>query len=732
MKTTYQKATSIEFPVQGEKNTARYVSDLMVREEALENGMLRGLYWSSSGQVSRWIPQYDHSLHAPSTAFELEIDGHDLSGHWNWESAFERDGKRGTREAVIELKHQVRPVTIKVVTRLDGTQVMARYLEITNTGSTTATLGHVSPMSGLIWNTAIEMGRLKGEMVRSHAEAENAGGLDRTRFSVGYLDANHQGSEGDLLWRPLCSQIFKVEHSRGHAYAPPYWILRNEVTGELAFMALAWSGNYSVEFSNHENLTNGKYDLMKYEYPCLSFRAGPYGRAPMRTIAPGETVVTPELHVGLFHGTLDTAVASWYDHVRRSVIPERPAGKGPFVAAGRVVEEPGKWILDEIDIAAEMGVEGFMVDAGWYGREFASWWDLRGDWFEGDWLPGGLAGIRKHIKDKGLFFGLWHEAEAITKKSEVAKAHPEWMARIQDGSQVENLNLADPAAAKFLDKTVDRLVSEYALDYYKLDHNTLHSDRGENLAAGGHEYEAWRHNEVLYAVYDRILERYPDVLLENCAAGGGRNDLGMMSHFHYACESDFSFFPHSIRAINTMTLFLPPEALCYYHNHIGFAHMTCDADTHLRVTLFCMPIFVGFGAHDAERGSEFFQLTKRYIALYKEYCKPVLGDSPIVYHHTPDIGLFRPADWCVLEYGLLDKSQGYAGIFKVGNACQNTGGVEYRFKPKGLSLAADYDVQFDNRRESVRLSGSVIALQGIPVRLEGAMTSELLIFTKCI
>lgn len=222
-------------------------------------------------------------------------------------------------------------------------------------------------------------------MVRSHAEVENAGGLDRTRFSVGYLDANHQG-EGDLLWRPLSSQVFKVEHSRGHAYAPPYWILRNEVTGELAFMALAWSGNYSVEFSNHENVTNGKYDLMKYEYPCLSFRAGPYGRAPMRTIAPGETVATPELHVGLFHATLDTAVASWYDHVRRSVIPERPAGKGPFVAAGRVVEEPGKWILDEIDIAAEMGVEGFMVDAGWYGSQFATWWELRGDWHEGDWL----------------------------------------------------------------------------------------------------------------------------------------------------------------------------------------------------------------------------------------------------------------------------------------------------------------------------------------------------------
>lgn len=712
------------------QRTARYVSDMMVREEALVDGMLRGLYWSSSGQVSRWVPDYDHEKHAPSTAFELEIDGHDLSAHWNWLEAFEREGKSGTREAVVHLRHQVRPVDLNVVTRLDGTQIMTRYLEITNTGAVRQALGKISPLSGLIWNTAIDIGMVKGDIVRSHAASEQPDGLDKTRFSLGYLDANHQGSEGDLLWKPLASQTFKVERSRGHAYAPPYWILRNEVTGELAFVALAWSGSYSAEFSCHEDLNRGKYNLLKYDYPCLSFSAGPYGRAPMRLIDPGETVRSPEVHFGLFHGSLDAAVGSWHAHLRRSVIPARPAGKEPFVAAGRVVEEPGDWIIKEIDIAAEMGVEGFMVDAGWYGSEFASWWDHRGDWQEGSWLPGGIAGIREYVRHKGLFFGLWHEAEAIAETSELSRLHPEWMARTRENRAVENLNLADPGAARFFEETIDRLVGEYQLDYYKLDHNTCYSDRADNLAGDCHEYEAWRHNEAVYKAYDQILERYPDVLLENCAAGGGRNDLGMMAHFHYACESDFSFFPHSIRAINTMTMFLPPEALCYYHNHLGFAHMTCDADTHLRTTLFCMPIFVGFGAQDADRNTTFFQLTKRYINLFKKVCKPVLAGSPRVYHHTPDIGLFRPAEWCVLEYAAADASSGYAGLFKVGNARQNSGGCEYLFKPRGLSLTADYNVFFDNRQEILRISGGNLALYGLPVRLEGAMTSELLIFTK--
>ena len=65
-----------------------------------------------------------------------------------------------------------------------------------------------------------------------------------------------------------------------------------------------------------------------------------------------------------------------------------------------------------------MGAEAFMVDAGWYGAKFGDWPALRGDWNEGDWLPGGSAGIRNRCHKKGLLFGLWHEAESISKKSE--------------------------------------------------------------------------------------------------------------------------------------------------------------------------------------------------------------------------------------------------------------------------------------------------------------------------
>jgi len=104
---------------------ARYVSDAAVCEEALEHGRWIGLYWSASGHVHRenvtpGLPGLD-SLKRPVHAFELEIDGQSLHNRWDLAGTSRRPGKRpGTEEAVVELKHQVRPVSVKVVTRVDG------------------------------------------------------------------------------------------------------------------------------------------------------------------------------------------------------------------------------------------------------------------------------------------------------------------------------------------------------------------------------------------------------------------------------------------------------------------------------------------------------------------------------------------------------------------------------------------------------------------------------------
>jgi hypothetical protein len=204
----------------------------------------------------------------------------------------------------------------------------------------------------------------------------------------------------------------------------------------------------------------------------------------------------------------------------------------------------------------------------------------------------------------------------------------------------------------------------------------------------------------------------------------------MLSLFHYSCESDWSVHPYAIRAINAMTMFIPPEAICYYHNHVNWgsqmqAHQTADADTHLRVGLFALPIFVGFGAQDADRKTEFFARTKRYIALHKGFCRPVLAGHPEVFHHTPDIGLSQAAPWCVLEYAARDRSRGYAGVFKLTHDA-----APYGLRLRGVDMAADYEVTLDNASQTFRMSGRDLAITGLPIALDSALTSELVMYER--
>jgi len=124
----------IAFSRSGDRPAARYVSDTLVREEALDHGRLIGLYWSAGGQVQRenitaGLPGIDPRSR-PMHVFELEIDGQSLHNRWDWVGASERKaGRPGTVEAVVELRHQVRPISVKVVTRLDEHHVQADLAE---------------------------------------------------------------------------------------------------------------------------------------------------------------------------------------------------------------------------------------------------------------------------------------------------------------------------------------------------------------------------------------------------------------------------------------------------------------------------------------------------------------------------------------------------------------------------------------------------------------------------
>ncbi|MCL2815287.1 MAG: hypothetical protein FWD23_11870 [Oscillospiraceae bacterium] len=176
-----------------------------------------------------------------------------------------------------------------------------------------------------------------------------------------------------------------------------------------------------------------------------------------------------------------------------------------------------------------------------------------------------------------------------------------------------------------------------------------------------------------------------------------------------------------------MTLFLPPEAIVYYHNHIQDAHQLADIETHLRVTLFALPIYVGFGAQDADRNSIYFKKTREYVELAKGFCRPVLENGAVVYHHTPYIGMVQPASFCVLEYGMKDKSRWYCGIFKL-----DSGINTYNLRLRGIDMSKNYEITFKNIDAKVLINGFELVNTGINITLESINTSELILYKNVL
>jgi alpha-galactosidase len=103
--------------------------------------------------------------------------------------------------------------------------------------------------------------------------------------------------------------------------------------------------------------------------------------------------------------------------------------------------------------------------------------------------------------------------------------------------------------------------------------------------------------------------------------------------------------------------------------------------------------------------------------------RPILRDG-VVYHHTPLTPYLSQSPWVVLEYGSPDKRRAVATLFRTSSFEDSI----YRFVPQGLDASATYKITYQNRGETAELSGIQLMTDGIPVRLETAGTSEMLLF----
>lgn len=217
--------------------------------------------------------------------------------------------------------------------------------------------------------------------------------------------------------------------------------------------------------------------------------------------------------------------------------------------------------------AADVGVELFVLDDGWFGHRDDDTTSL-GDWYvDTGKLPQGMKHLTDQVHGMGLKFGLWFEPEMISPKSDLYEKHPDWAIRIDGREPVQQrqqltLDLSREDVQDYVYESVASHLRADGIDYVKWDMNRNFSNIGSALLPADQQQELpHRYMLGLYRVLERLVNDFPDVLFESCSSGGGRFDLGMLHYMPQTWTSDNTDALCRCRIQYATSLVFPPFAM---------------------------------------------------------------------------------------------------------------------------------------------------------------------------
>lgn len=700
--------------------TFSYRFGTAVYEEMMLENRLVSTGWNGAGYTLNVLEDMPARLHMGeqlnTAAFRLEAEGTTLEYDWIYENFVKEPSESGGIHGILTLKSSLLPLTVQVHTVLDGTGVMERYLELINTGERPLSVGGISLLSG-----GVEEGTNDWD---PFFEPSNADHL----YSLGYMESAEWGCEGLFKWTDLPSAGLTINGKwESNRFRHPAFFLKNNVYGTMLFGQLAHTGSYDLTFrKNTEPSKKGCNSRLSIDLAL----AGP---KPMLVLAAGERYITPSVHVGMLIGDLDDAVNEMNRHLRRSVLKHTSAGgiKG-LVECGMGPERTMdvRACKHFIDTAAAIGAEVFLIDAGWYapkGLATTEWSKRQGDWqISTDLYPNGIGEIRDYAHKRGMKFGMWMEPEAIGPLSEIAAAHPEWLTiSFTSHQKKKQLDLTNPAAAAWAEAEIIRVIEENKLDAFRLDHNNsvamwhARTTQNSRVASG-----LMRHYDAVYGIYERVRARFPDLIMENCASGGSRTDLRMIRDFNHTWVSDWNVAPRSVAITNGMTMCLPPETVDRLVSGM-YCHTRGSLDLQVRHTLFGRPSTNDYNTLGSERNPLQIEFVKHSFDIYKSFVRPMAGRD-LIFHHTPEVNGAQPKGVCILERAAEDGGRSMIGVF---NLCMAGERTEIVY-PRGLDVGKNYRVTFDNSGNAATVSGYSLQNEGLRIRLDGALQSELVLIEE--
>lgn len=309
----------------------------------------------------------------------------------------------------------------------------------------------------------------------------------------------------------------------------------SEHNGPVWFGTLAWSGNWKIVLeytSNQQMRVTGGVNDFDFAWE----------------LSPGEVFKTPEFIAGYTEQGFGGSSRLLHRYALRYVYPE-PQRLKPWPVFYNTWETfwfdfDDRKLMALAEKAAQLGVEVFHVDDGWFGTRQNEYSGL-GDWYPNKRkFPSGLKPLVDKVKSLGMEFSLWIEPENVNLNSDLYRAHPEWVYRfptrphsIQRESLILNLGRED--VRQYIWGCLSDLIRLHGVKHFKWDLNRHMSEPGWPGLPLEKQKELWvRHVLGVYEIKRKLKEEFPGVTLECCSGGGGRVDYGILRFCETALASD--------------------------------------------------------------------------------------------------------------------------------------------------------------------------------------------------
>jgi alpha-galactosidase len=458
-----------------------------------------------------------------------------------------------------------------------------------------------------------------------------------------------------------------------------------EWPGQGVIIALGWPGDWAAQFTRDEGTG-------------LRIQAGQ--ELTHFKLLPGEEVRGPLVAMQFYYGDWTSAQNVW----RRWMIAHNLPRIGGKLPPPQLAGEPGivtNIMMDGNEsnmrellaryLEEHIPLDYWWMDAGWYPIR-TGWWNT-GTWDpDPQRFPHGLRAITDYAHGNGIKSIVWFEPERVAAGSWLYEKHPEWLLG-QDGKD-KLLYLGNPDGWQWLVEHVSALIKEQGIDFYRQDFNfdPLEIWRA-NDAVDRQGITEIRHVTGYLAYWDELRRRFPNLRIDTCSGGGGRDDLETLRRAVPLWRSDYTYATTAMQNITQgIAMWIP-----YYGTGIN------RVDPYSFRSDMCPAVVLQMDVRDKELD---YDSLRRMCSQWRTIAEYYYGEFyPLAAYHTGN------DTWAAFQFDRPESGDGMVQAFRRPDSPFEAA----RWQLHGLLPSARYTVSNLDEAGSTELTGRELMDQGLPV-----------------